>query len=150
MVQKVAVSREFEARLRLDFCQSKMLQIHIKSHLPLWYHYTSFQHLGLFKSGSETDHFPDRLINFKQLQLCCNLNWPLAICGLSRPLTELQWFIVSKLVWAWKPSFMTLHSHYTIAMVRNKRSLYFMNWFCFWNLYKCCRHHWQVNIIKNK
>ena len=28
----------------LDFCQSKMLQIHIKSHLPLWYHYTSFQH----------------------------------------------------------------------------------------------------------
>ena len=29
----------------LDFCQSKMLQIHIKSHLPLWYHYTSFQHL---------------------------------------------------------------------------------------------------------
>ena len=28
--------------LAVDFCQSKMLQIHIKSHLPLWYHYTSF------------------------------------------------------------------------------------------------------------
>ena len=31
------------AQTTVDFCQSKMLQIHIKSHLPLWYHYTSFQ-----------------------------------------------------------------------------------------------------------
>ena len=114
----------------LDFCQSKMLKTHIKSHLPLWYHYTSFQHLGLFKSGSETNHFPDGLTNFKQLQLCCILNWPLAICGLSRPLTELQWFIVSEIVWAWKPSFMTLHSHYKIVMERNKR-FFFILWIGF-------------------
>ena len=44
--------------------------------------------------------------------------------------TELQWFIVSEIVWAWKHSCITLHSHYKIVMERNNR-FFFILWIGF-------------------